>query len=310
MEYKHKSLMKIAKDSKLSGNERTMKSRWFYITLLIVTAVLWSFGGVLIKYISWDPFAIAGTRSTIAVPVIVIYMLLYAKNPRISWSFPQIGGAVAYAATVILFVAANKLTTAANAIVLQYTSPVYVAVFATLFLGEKAGGRAWLAVVLSVAGIGMFFMDEIRPGNAAGNAMALVSGVTLALMVVFMRMQKDGFPAGSVLLGNILTAMVCLPLVSHPMYGVRNWCAAAFLGIFQLGLSYTLYSIAIRHLPALESILVPIIEPLLNPVWVLLFIGEKPGPWALAGSAVVLFTVSAYCVLESRNPKEGKGAVI
>jgi drug/metabolite transporter (DMT)-like permease len=211
------------------------------------------------------------------------------------------GGAVAYAVTVILFVVSNKLTTAANAIVLQYTCPVYVAVLAGIMLGERTSLRAWIAVFFTMAGMILFFFDKLTPGGMWGNILSIISGLSLAFLVIFLRRQKNSSPVESILLGNIITVIVCVPFIlKSPIPSARGIAALAILGIFQLGLSYILYAFAIKHIPALEAILIPIIEPLLNPLWVYLLIGEKPGLWALAGGAVVLVSVTAYSVIENR----------
>jgi len=137
-------------------------------------------------------------------------------------------------------------------------------------------------------GMGLFFMDRLTAGGMVGNGLAILSGVAFAGMLVFLRRQKEGFPLGSVFMGNVLTAVVCLPWVRDWQVSAGGWLALGMLGVFQLGLSYVLYCRAIRRVRALEAILIPMIEPILNPLWVFLFLGERPGPWALVGGAVVL----------------------
>lgn len=267
------------------------------VLLLVVAAVLWSTGGLFIKSVEWDPFAIAGTRSGIAALVVLVYL----RRPRIKWSAPQLLGAAAYAATVILFVVANKMTTAANAIVLQYACPVYVALMSAAFLGERVSARAWITVAVTLGGIVLFFLDKLSPGGFTGNVLAVISGISLAVLVICLRMQKEGSPTESILLGNLLTVLVCAPFMFRTAPSPEGMAALAFLGVFQLGFSYLIYSRAIRHVPALEAIIVPIIEPVLNPVWVFLFMGEAPGPWAVAGGTIVIAAVAVYSVLESRR---------
>ncbi|HPO82692.1 MAG TPA: DMT family transporter, partial [bacterium] len=179
------------------------------IIYLILTAILWSLGGVLIKSVKWNPVAIAGARSAIASLV----MLAYIRRPRFTWSRAQILAAIFYAGTVILFVTANKLTTAANAILLQYGAPVYVAIFGSIILKEKTTTADWITISLVIFGMFLFFLDELRPGDLSGNIIAILSGITFALYIVFMRKQKDESPIESTLLGNILTVIIGLPFM-------------------------------------------------------------------------------------------------
>ncbi len=257
------------------------------LVYLVLTAVLWSLGGLLIKMIDWNPAAIAGARSIFAAAL----MLLYYRRLDFTWSFPQIGGAVAYAATVLLFVTATKMTTAANAIILQYTAPVFTAILGAVFLKEKTSRADWLTIVLVFCGMGLFFLDKLSVGNMVGNALGILSGLTFSIMLIFLRHQKEADPFQSLILGNLLTALICLPFIVGSTPGLTNWGVVLALGVFQLGVSYILYAEAVKHVRALDAILVPIIEPILNPVWVLVFLGEVPGHWALLGGIVVLGSV-------------------
>ena len=257
------------------------------LVLLAVTAVLWSFGGVLIKSVRWNPVAIAGVRSMIALP----FLLLAARKTPINGSTSQIGGAIAYTATVLCFVGATKLTTAANAILLQYTAPVWVALFSHFFLKERVTGTDWLFILITMLGMLLFFIDKLSDSGTLGNGLAILSGIAFASLICFMRNQKDGSPIGSIVLGNGLTALLSIPWILHPVLDTTSWISLILLGVFQIGLSYILFSHAIRHVSALEGILVPVIEPVLNPIWVLLFVGETPGKWSLLGGLIVISAV-------------------
>jgi drug/metabolite transporter (DMT)-like permease len=263
------------------------------VVLLIITAILWSAGGVLIKWVSLNPLAIAGYRSLIASVIILIYI----RKPRFTWSIWQIGGAVFYAATVIAFVAATKMTTAANAILLQYSAPIYVALISAWLLKERTKMLDWIVIFLVLGGLGLFFLDDLSGGKLEGNILALVSGVTFACLIVFMRKQKSGSPIESVLLGNILTALVAIPFIFREAPDLESLLGVSLLGIFQLGLSYILFSTAIKHVTALEGSLIPIIEPILNPIWVLILLGEVPGLYSLIGGIIVLSVVTLWCIL-------------
>jgi drug/metabolite transporter (DMT)-like permease len=263
------------------------------IGFLLVTALLWSSSGLLIKWVAWNPIAIAGVRSAIAALVLLVAL----RRPHLTWSSPQVGGAIAYAVTVILFVVANKLTTAANAILLQYTAPVYVALFGAWFLGERATRLDWITIFVVIGGMALFFFDELSSGGFWGNVCAIASGVTFACFILSMRKQKHDSPLETVLLGNILTALAGFPFMFKAMPSDSSWIGLVLLGVLQLGLSHVLYATAIKHVTALEAILIPVIEPILNPVWVFLLMGEMPGPWAFLGGFIVLVSVTIRCVL-------------
>lgn len=254
------------------------------VLMLVVAAALWSLGGVLIKSVQWHPLAIAGARSLIAAATVLLLM----PRPRLTWSVPQVGGAVCYAGTVLLFVCANKLTTAANAIFLQYTAPIYIAVLGAWFLHERPTRLDWVLIVATQFGIGLFFLDDLQPGNFLGNVCALASGLCYAALVLLLRLQRESSPFESVLLGNILTGLIGLPFMLASSPGEGSWWALAALGVVQLGIPYVLFARAIRHVRALEASLISALEPVLNPVWVLIFLHEQPGRWALVGGLVVV----------------------
>ena len=266
------------------------------ILFLILASMLWSLGGLLIKLVQWNPLAIAGMRSAITALVLWIYL----RRPNFHWSPAQIGGAVAYAGTVILFVLANKLTTAANAIFLQYSSPIYVALFGAWFLGESTRRLDWLVIAIVIGGMALFFLDDLSGGGWWGNICAMLSAVSFAWVVLFLRKQKDGSPFESILLGNLLAALVGTPFMFESMPDARSWLGLILLGVFQLGLAYIFFTAAIKQVSALEAILIPVLEPLLNPLWVILFVGETPSAWACAGGLLVLCAVTARGILQMR----------
>ncbi len=272
---------------------KTGKERNQAIGFLIGTSILWSLGGLLIKSVDWNPIAIAGARSGIAVLV----MLAFHRKIHFQWSTSRILGALAYAGTVTLFVAATKLTTAANAILLQYTAPIYTAIFGVWILKEKVSKLDWLTIGIVLSGMSLFFVDKLSFGNISGNICGILSGIAFALTAVFLRKQKDDSPLESVILGNILTFLIGLPFLFHSAPSPSGWLSLVILGVFQLGISYILYASAFRYVTALEAILIPIIEPILNPLWVFLAFGEIPGPWALVGGFIVLASVTGRCLM-------------
>lgn len=275
------------------------------ILLLAITAMLWSIGGLFIKLVNANPMAIAGVRGAVAS----LTLLLIIRKPKFNWSLPQICAALSYAATGILFVTSNKTTTAANAILLQFTAPVYVALLGSWFLKEKTRLIDWITIFAVLGGMVLFFMDNLNMNGVLGNVLAAISGISMALFTIFMRKQKDGSPIESSLLGNILIAVVGLPFLSVSSPDPSGWIYLIILGVVQIGIPYALYAKAIKHSTALEAILIPVLEPLLNPVWVFLMLGEIPGPLSLAGGLIVLAAVTIRCVLPVVHPQKLKNAV-
>jgi len=270
------------------------------IIYLIITALLWSSGGLLIKLVAWNAVAIAGTRSAIAALVI----FAFHRRMSFNWGFAQLGGALCYAGTVILFDAATKLTTAANAILLQYTAPIYVALFSYWLLKERITRSDIFTIIAAFGGMVLFFLDDLSKGGFWGNIIAILSGIAFAGTVLFLRKQKNHSPLESVFLGNILSFLIGLPFIAQSLPDAKSWLGLVLLGVFQLGCSYILYAEAIKHVTALEGILIPILEPVLNPVWVFLMIGEVPGKWAIVGGIIVLVSVTLRCISALRQARQ------
>ncbi|HHU69291.1 MAG TPA: EamA family transporter [Thermoanaerobacterales bacterium] len=266
------------------------------IFFMVLTSVLWSSSGLFIKLVTWNPFAISGVRSAIAALILWAYL----RRPKMTWSFAQVGGAIAYAITVTLFVVANKLTTAANVTLLQYTSPIFIAIFGTWFLKEKPNKYDWVTIFIVFIGMYFFFLDELSFDNLLGNILSILSGVGFAWVALFMRKQKDESPLETAFLGNIFTFLINLPFMFGTPPDFNSILGLLFLGVFQLGFSYIFYAEAIKVITALESNLISVIEPLLNPIWVFFVIGEVPGKWAAIGGIIVLVSVTVrYTIFDS-----------
>ena len=258
------------------------------IVLLLVAGAMWSLGGLLIKSIPWHPLAISGMRGGIAA--IVIYA--FSKNRKIIISFDKILAACFYTLVVTLFVISNKLTTAGNAILLQYTAPVYVALFGYVFLGEKSTLIDWITILILLGGLTLFFLDDLSFDGYLGNVIAILSGMSFAALTITLRKQKDNNPSDSILLGNILTLIIGLPvIISETSFDLHSIILILVLGIIQLGVPYIFYTTAIKHVTALDAIIFPVIEPILNPILVFLILGEALGPWAFLGGSLVLGSV-------------------
>jgi drug/metabolite transporter (DMT)-like permease len=278
-----------------------MPRRFLAPLFLLLAALCWSFGGVLIKSIDWPPMAIAGGRSAIAIPVLI----LFSGRPRFTFSRAQIGGALGYAGTVVLFVFATRMTTAANAIFLQYTAPIYVALLGRWYLDERASPIDWLVITVALGGIALFFIDRLTTAGFWGNIIALGSGLAFATVALCLRKEKAGSPVASIILGNLLVALAGAPFILRaPSLGEGGLARLLLLGVVQLGLPYLLYAIAIKQVTALEATLIPLLEPVLNPLWVMLALGERPGPWSVVGALLVLGAVLLRgVIMMKRKPR-------
>ncbi len=242
--------------------------------------------------------AVAGGRGFCAA----IFLVTTNRSLRLTWSRPQLLGAFCYAGCTVCFCAATKLTSAANAILLQYTAPIWVALFSSLLLGERTSRLDWSTIVVVLGGMGLFLADGLAIGNVTGDALGLLSGVFFAAMTLALRAQKEGSPLGSIVLGNVLAFLVGLPwIVTAGNLPVEGWVALMLLGCVQLGVSYHLYARAIKHVTALQAVLIPVVEPILNPIWVLLAIGETPTALAMAGGLMVISGITGRSLLLIRS---------
>lgn len=270
------------------------------MAFLAIAAILWSTAGLLIKWIPWSPMAIAGIRSGIAGIVILSYWKVrYGTLPPMP-SKQKFFGAVNYVILVMLFIGANKLTTAANAILLQFTAPVWVMIFAAIFLKEPIKKSDIGTVVLVLGGMSLFFMGNLNAGGMVGNVLAILSGVAMAIMVVSLKGVQTGSPLEIVFWGNVLTFIVGMPFYGGLEITQGSVSGIFLLGVFQLGVSYIFFAQGISKVTALEGILIPVLEPLLNPVWVFLFYGERPTLYALLGGIVVIGAVLGKSMKEIR----------
>lgn len=269
--------------------------------LLLAAAVLWSTAGAAIKSCGLDGWQIAGGRSLVAAA----FLVAVVPEARVRPTLRVLGVAVAYAFTVVLFVLATKLTTAANAIFIQDTAPLWVLLLSPWLLGERPTRGELLAIPVYGAGLGLFFLDELTAGQVAGNAVALASGVAFAVSIVGLRVLRHDGPAALVY-GNAIAALAALPLWGHgPAATGADLAILAYLGIFQLGLSYLAFSRGVTGTPAIEASLLVLLEPVLNPIWTFLVAGERPGPWAIAGGAVVLGATAWRTLVPVLTPRLG-----
>jgi len=284
-----------------------MDSRTGNRLLLVATALLFSTGGAAIKACSLGAWQVAAFRSGVAA--VALFAMVPAARRGLSWRVLPV--ATAYAATVILFVNANKLTTSANAIFLQSTAPLYVLALAPLLLHERIRRSDLVFAAVVGAGLGLFFIARqgalrTAPDPARGDVVALVSGLAWALTVVGLRWlgkrSADGAIA-TVVLGNVIACLISLP-AALPVVESRStdWLLIAYLGVVQIGLAYFCLTRAIGHVPAFEATTLLLLEPALNPVWAWLVHGERPAALALAGGATILSATVIHTWRESRRP--------
>ena len=283
---------------------RSMPERRKAILFLILAAILWSTAGVLVKALDWEPLSILAGRGIFTSMLFMIYMRrLPQKVTR--WTLLAAGGSIA---TQFLFITSTKLTTAANAIFLQYTAPIYVVMLAHWLLREKPSRTDWIAMTIIFLGLILFFGDQLSPDGFYGNILAVLSGVTSAIMMVSFRAQKDGSPGDSILIASVLIAIFGFPSILKETQTVANWLSIAYLGIFQIGLAFIFFTMGIKYIPALEANLIGTLEPILNPVWVFLFLGERTGRSALLGGLVVLVGVIVSAAGSARTDRESESS--
>ncbi len=271
-----------------------------HVFFLLLSALLWSLGGVLIKSIDWTPLGIAGARSLIAA--VLMFFFCRTGWQKLTWA--ALPGSLAYAATVVLFVLATKLTTAANAIFLQYTAPIYIAIIGPWYLQEKTSVLDWIFILVALSGVGLFFVDRLSLNGLIGVSAALASGLSFAWMTMLLRRQRHASPEAVLFLGNAATVLITLPWLLQPVDLARNAPGLLALGVVQLTIPYLIYARAIRHVRALDAALISMIEPILNPLWVMLVTFEKPSLWSILGGCLVLGSSFARTLTSARARTE------
>lgn len=270
---------------------------------MLICAALWSVAGIFIKLIPWNGFAVAGMRSLIAGLTIAIYMLITRR--RYILSRRTVIGGIMTAGVYTCFTVANKLTTAANAIVLQFTCPVFIVILSAIFLKQKIRKNDLAVVIATLAGIALFFFDQLKPGYILGNFVAIAAGMFMAVMFILVGNMEGDERFSTITNGQFLTFFVGLPFIiaTKPEFTAAATASILVLGVFQLGISYILYVKSTQYCPPLACCLLGALEPLLNPVWVLIFDGERPGVWALIGGIIVVVSITLWCTFD-RDKKE------
>lgn len=265
---------------------------------VFLAALLYSIGGLCIKVIPWGGMAINGARTGIALVVIGAYLWVVKHPLRFNrWIFL---GAMAVFGSNVLFSLANKMTTAANAIVLQFTAPIFVMIFSVVFFRRKPTKLDVLTCVVVFGGIVFFFLDSLSMGGGLGNILALISGVTYA-GVFLMNDMPNSDAISSVFWGDVLSAVTGLPfLFRETDFSMVPLISITVLGVFQVAVAYILLTHGLKTTPPVTASLVSGIEPVLNPILVAVFYGEKMGMLAVVGAAIVIGGVVGYNVLKIR----------
>lgn len=281
-----------------------MKKENVAIIEMLICAALWSIAGIFIKLIPWNGFAVAGMRSLIAGVTIAVYMAI--KRYHFVLNRKTLLTGILSACVYTCFVCANKLTTAANAIVLQFTSPVFIVIFTALIYRTRIRKADALVVTFTLLGIALFFFDQLRPGYIAGNFVAIAAGMFMAGMYMAVGDLEGEQRFSGILIGQSLTFLFGLPfiIVTRPEFTMTATLSILVLGIFQLGIAYILYVKSSEFCPPLACCLLGAVEPLLNPVWVLIFDGEKPGIFAFIGGVIVVISITLWCIFGKERATE------
>ena len=273
-----------------------------YVSIFLC-ALLWSTSGLFIKLVDWHPMTIAGSRSLLAAIFLLALKFIPGKKnisgkkellfAMIKESPKLTLAGLCYAATMILFVIANKLTAAANAIMLQYTAPIWAALFGWFFLKERPRWEQWTALVIVSLGMFFVFSGSLVSGSLKGDIIALISGIAFAANTVVLRARKARNPADILIFSHIMCFLFSIPFffLYPPPISVLNLACISFMGIFQIGLASALFAYGISRVTAVQAMLTAAIEPVLNPVWVLLVTGEGPKSEVIAGGAVIIAAV-------------------
>lgn len=281
-------------------NTKALSPKTIGIIEMTICGILWSVGGVLIKFIDWNPLLIAGLRSVFSGSFLFMYMKF--NKIKITIYRNSLIAGLSLGLMAISFVVSNKLTTAANAIVLQYTSPIFIIILSVIIFKEKFGSLEVKVVAISIVGMILFFFDKLSLGNMLGNMVAIFSGICMASTFIFTGRKEndDSTRLSGILFANIF--IVCVGFISllilklPPVVYPREVMSVAVMGIVQLGVPYVFYTKASKVCSALSCSLIGMLEPILNPVWVAIFAHEVPGIYAFIGAVVILSTVTIYCI--------------
>jgi len=287
--------------SEVTSTQISRRQEHVGLVCIFASAVLFSIGGLFIKNVPWSSFAINGGRNLISVTMIGIYLMV--TKHKLRFNLPVFVGALSTAATSTLYAFANKLTTAANAIVLQFTAPVFIILLMWIIFGDKPKKLDIITCVTVFAGIACFFIDSLSAGGMLGNLLAVISGVSYA-GVFMLNSSKRGDPLSSVFFGHLTCALMGAPFIFlETTFTVSSVSSVIILGIFQLGMAYLLLTYGIKFVSPVAASLISGVEPILNPVWVAIFNGELISPLSMLGAVIVIASIVAYNVIKAKTSK-------
>lgn len=271
---------------------------------VLLSAICFSTGGVLIKLLPWSSMTIQGLRSIFAIPIIGGFMLL--RRQRFVWNKTVLFGAVLNTVMAFSFVAATKMTTAANAIVLQFTEPIFVILLMWLLYKKRPGKDAVAACIVVFAGILCFFFESLGAGAMAGNLLAIVSGLTYALVMMMKKFDGADFES-SLLVSNLMSAVIGIPFyMQETQYSADTWLFMLLLGVVQFGFSYIFLSKGLDYVSPVTASLTSTIEPILNPILVAAFYGETIGRVAVVGAVLVVGAATVYNVKQAMQTEKSE----
>lgn len=278
---------------KLSERIPRHKKGLVYISF---TALLWSTSGFFIKFLTINAFHISFYRSSIAAITVFTISAIRSKSFSLSFDSKTILASVFYAGILFLFVLATKMTTAANAIFLQFTAPIYLLILEPLFLKTPFDKKSLVTILITISGMVLFFFGRLEIGNIYGNLIAILSGICFALFTLILKWKKMQHKPqetlSSVILGNSLVAIVCFFFI-YPDFSLNTvqTFSLLYMGIFQIGISYMIFNEGIKYVSATESMIIASIEAIFNPVWVFIGIGEKPSIFAIIGGVIIISAI-------------------
>lgn len=264
------------------------------------TAFLWSTSGLFIKLLQLDAFQISFYRSGIAALTVLIVSTLRNRAPgksvKLQFDRVSILSSFFFAGILILFVVATKKTTAANAIFLQFTAPIYLLILEPLFLKSKFEPKNLITITVSILGMILFFFGRLEIGSIYGNLTAIASGICFACFALLLKKkkleQKSENTLNSIILGNAIIAVISFFII-FPNFALSctEVLILLYMGIFQIGISYMIFNEGIKYVSATESMIIATMEAIFNPIWVFLGIGERPSVYAIAGAAIILTAI-------------------
>jgi DME family drug/metabolite transporter len=268
------------------------------LVYIILAALLWSSSGLFIKVLTLSAFQISFFRSLVAALTIVLILRYRGRKPTFHLRWPDTACTLCYALTVILFVTATKLTTAANAIFLQFTAPIYLLFLEPWVFKRPLRQGDIVAVLACMGGMTLFFGGHLEVGGLLGNLLAILSGMSLAIFSIILKWKRVANPLedpiSAIILGNLTVGLLCLPFVFPVSLTLGQTCALLYLGVFQLGISFMLFTAGQRYISATAAAIISMLEAVFNPVWVFLGMGEQPSTFAMAGALVVMGVILWY----------------